>query len=311
MAGAADDCRTTPYPAYDKQIAEFTTEKFFLTELVDHLPLSTCVPAPDKVLGHIVGAPDVLTYTRDIHAYMRAIAQASPRVKVFDIGRSEEGREMIVVAISDAANIARLDRYREITERLADPRALTDAEADALLAEAKPFYWATGGLHSPETASPEMLMELAYRLAVEESPFIENIRRNAIVLLTPVIEVDGRDRMVDIYMHRKRNPGMPQYPLTWWGHYVAHDNNRDGMSMALALSRNLLGTFFRFHPQVFHDLHESIPYLYISTGTGPYNAWLDPIVTTEWQQLAYYEVTEMTKRGAVGVWTHGFYDGWA
>ena len=60
-----------------------------------------------------------------------------------------------------------------------------------------------------------------------------------------------------------------------------------------------------------HDLHESVPFLYTSTGTGPYNAWLDPIMVDEWQQLAYYEIEELTKRGLPGVWTHGFYDGWA
>src|SRR6185436_9425858 len=65
------------------------------------------------------------------------------------------------------------------------------------------------------------------------------------------------------------------------------------------------------HPTVLHDLHESVPFLYTSTGTGPYNAWLDPIVVNEWQAMAYHEIEEMTKRGVPGVWTHGFYDGWA
>jgi len=81
--------------------------------------------------------------------------------------------------------------------------------------------------------------------------------------------------------------------------------------MALALSRNQMSTFLEYHPTVLHDLHESVPFLYTSTGTGPYNAWLDPIVIDEWQSLAYYEIEEMTKRGVPGVWTHGFYDGWA
>ncbi len=60
-----------------------------------------------------------------------------------------------------------------------------------------------------------------------------------------------------------------------------------------------------------HDLHESVPFLYVSTGMGPYNAWLDPLVVDEWQKMAYVEIEEMTKRGVPGVWTHGFYDGWA
>jgi hypothetical protein len=70
-------------------------------------------------------------------------------------------------------------------------------------------------------------------------------------------------------------------------------------------------TFLDYHPTVLHDLHESVPYLYTMTGTGPYNAWLDPLAIDEFQLLAYHEIEEMTKRGVPGVWTHGFYDGWA
>src|ERR1700704_2596921 len=117
--------------------------------------------------------------------------------------------------------------------------------------------------------------------------------------------------MVDTYNYRKANPGKGVPPLVYWGHYVAHDNNRDGLGMALALSRNQMRTFLDYHPTILHDLHESVPFLYTSTGTGPYNAWLDPIVIDEWNLLAYHEIEEMTKRGVPGVWTHGFYDGWA
>jgi hypothetical protein len=156
-----------------------------------------------------------------------------------------------------------------------------------------------------------MLMELAYRLAVSEAPFIQHIRKNLIVLLTPATEVDGRDRMVDLYNYRKKYPDRPAPNLVYWGKYVAHDNNRDSMSLSLALSRIVMKTFLEYHPQVLHDLHESVPFLYTSTGMGPYNAWLDPIVVNEWQKMAYHEIEEMTKRGVPGVWTHGFYDGWA
>ena len=309
--GQSANCTVSDHADYGKQIKEYTTEQFFTTELVDHLPYSSCVPAPDAFLHHIVGAPDVLDYTKDINAYMRLLASKSPRVKVFSIGTSEEGREMLAVFVSDEQNLGRLGRYREITQRLADPRGLSEAEAHKLIAEGKPIYWADGSIHSPETGSPEMLMELAYRLAVEDTPFIEKIRKDSIVMITPVVEVDGHDRMVDIYLHRKHHPNDPPYPLIWWGHYVAHDNNRDSMGMSLALSRNMLKTFLEWHPTVMHDLHESVPYLYIMTGTGPYNAWLDPIVISEWQEMAYHEIEEMTKRGVIGVWTHGFYDGWA
>ncbi len=315
-AAAVNPKYTTPRSpldtAYGAKIAEYTTEKYFMTELVDHLPLSDKVPSPQKVLGYAVGTPNKLTYTKDLYRYYRELAAASPRVRVLSAPeKSEEGREQMLVLVSDEANLAKLDRYKEITAKLADPRKISETEAQALVAEAKPFYWASGSIHSPETGSPEMLMEMAYRLAVEDSPFIEDIRKNMIVMITPALEVDGRDRMVDLYNYRKANPGKPAPSLLYWGKYVAHDNNRDGLGMALALTRNQMRTFLEYHPTVLHDLHESVPYLYTMTGTGPYNAWLDPLAIDEFQLLAYHEIEEMTKRGVPGVWTHGFYDGWA
>jgi Zinc carboxypeptidase len=296
---------------YTRQIRQFTTGPQFTTEMVDHLPASSTVPTPLKFLGYIAGAENKLTYSEDVYRYMRALEAASPRVKVFSIGKTEEGREMIAVAISSDTTIANLDRYRDITRRLADPRKTSDAEARKLVAEGKPIYYTTGAMHSPETGSPEMLMELAYRLAVEESPLVKKIRDNVIVLITPVLEVDGRNRQVDLVRYRLANPKLPTPPLIYWGHYVAHDNNRDNMGLALKLSQNVLKTYWDFHPQVIHDLHESVPFLYISTGTGPYNASLDPIMIDEWHRMAWHEVQEMTKRGVPGVWTYGFYDGWA
>jgi hypothetical protein len=298
--------------AYAARVKENTTQSYFMTELVDHLPASDKVPSPDKVLGYTIGEPGHLTYTKDMYRYYRELEKATPRVRTFLAPeKSEEGKDQMLIVVGDEAALAKLDRYKEITAKLADPRKLTDAEAEQLIGEGKALYWASGSIHSPETGSPEMLMELAYRLAVEESPFIQAIRKNVIVLITPALEVDGRDMMVDTYNYRKANPDKNAPPLVYWGKYVAHDNNRDGLGMALALSRNQMKTFLEYHPTILHDLHESVPFLYTSTGTGPYNAWLDPIVIDEWNLLAYHEIEEMTKRGVPGVWTHGFYDGWA
>src|ERR1700683_183592 len=194
---------------YTRKIHEFTTEPFFLTDLVDHLPASATVPSPDKILGHIVGAPDFLTYSKDIYRYYDELAKATPRVKVYRVGKSEEGRDFLLIAVSDEANIAQLDHLRDITAKLADPRKISDADAKQLIAGGKPFYWASGSIHSPETGSPEMLMELAYRLAVEDSPFIQNIRKNSVFLITPIVEVDGHDRMVDWANYRKAYPDQP------------------------------------------------------------------------------------------------------
>jgi hypothetical protein len=296
---------------YSRLIREATTSPQFMTDLVDHLPASASVPTPKKVLGYIAGAADHLTYAEDVHAYMRALAAASPRVRVFSIGKTEEDREMIAVAVADEATIASLDRYREMTAKLSDPRATSEEEAQKLIAQARPVYYLTGAIHSPETGSPEMLMELAYRLAVEDTPTVAAIRANVITLITPVLEVDGRERMVDLVRWQQANPSAGLPPFVYWGHYVAHDDNRDAIGLGLALSRNVLRTALSWHPQVIHDLHESIPFLYISTGTGPYNAWLDPLVIAEFSRMADLEVQELTRKGLPGVWTHGFYDGWA
>jgi hypothetical protein len=121
------------------------------------------VPTPANYLGYTIGTPEKLTYSKNIYGYMRALEKAVPQVKVFSMGQTEEEREMILVAVSDEANIARLAHYREITGKLADPRKLTDADAKQLIVEGLPMYWVTGSIHSSETGSPEMLTELAYR----------------------------------------------------------------------------------------------------------------------------------------------------
>ncbi len=166
-------------------------------------------------------------------------------------------------------------------------------------------------MHSTENGGPEMLIELAFRLIVEETPFIQNIRRNVITLITPVLEVDGREKQVDTYyFNKKRAQGDARLPLMYWGKYVQHDNNRDGMGQLLELTRAITRVTLTWHPTILHDLHEAQTYLYSSTGTGPYNDALDPITVSEWWMLAQNDVLEMTKRSVPGVWTYGFYDGW-
>jgi hypothetical protein len=296
--------------AYTRLIRALTSEPRFNTELTDHLPADPVVPSPLQVLGYVPGTIGRLSHVADINRYFRALAAATPRVKIFDIGTSDEGRQMVVAAVADSATIADLDAYRDVTRRLADPRGLSEVDARALLARGKPVYWLTGSIHSPETGSPEMLMELAFRLAVEDSPLIRAIRQHVVTLITPVTEVDGRDKMVDVYNYGRAHHGV-RPPLVYWGRYTAHDNNRDGMVLSQALTRNMLAAYFTWHPTVLHDLHESVPFLYTSTGTGPYNHAIDAITVDEWHELAYYEIEELTKRGLPGVWTHGFYDGWA
>lgn len=311
---------------YTARIKQVLSDPRISTELVDHLPASATVPTPLKFLGSIVGEPGILHHTADIHRYLEAVAKAAPkRAKYWTIGKSEEGRDIVVMAIADEQTIANLDKYKGYLHELTDPRTTTEARARQLIHTAKPIYWITSGMHSPESGGPEMLMELAYRLTVEETPFIQNIRNNVITFITPVLEADGRDRFVDNhYFNEKWNKehsvanagatpggrGGGPLPFMYWGKYVAHDDNRDGMGQVLALTKATMKTFLEWTPTVLHDLHEAQTYLYASTGTGPYNDALDPITVDEWWYLAKNDVMEMTKRGVPGVFTYGFYDGW-
>ncbi|HSG00927.1 MAG TPA: M14 family zinc carboxypeptidase [Vicinamibacterales bacterium] len=295
---------------YTRRIREASTEKRVMTELVDHLPASDTVPTPLKFLGYVPGEPGQLTYHKDIVRYLQAVDQASDRVAMWTIGQSDEGRDMVAVAIADEATIRQLDKYKQITAQLTDPRKTTEEQARQLIRTGKPIYYATGSIHSGETGSPEMLMELAYRLAVEETPFIQTIRNNSIVVFTPSTEVDGREKQVDNF-HFSARGGQGQAPgMVYWGRYVQHDNNRDAMAVGLQLTKVMLETFLDWHPTVWHDLHESVTLLYTSTGSGPYNPIVDAVQVDEWWLLAKTEIMEMTKRGVPGIWTYNFYDGW-
>jgi hypothetical protein len=313
-ASFARDPQQSVDQEYTDHIHKYTTDPTFTSPLVDYLPASKTVPTPAKVLGDVAGAPDMLPYAEDVYKYFRVLASASPRVKVFTIGHTEEGREMIAAAIADADLLKNAEANKQRLAQLGDPRAvnLDDAKARSIIDQSYPVYYITGTIHSVETGAPTALMELAYRLAVDDAPYIKYIRSHMIVLITPVVEVDGRDRMVDLYRWHKAHPNEKYPHLLYWGHYVAHDNNRDAMGMTLALTRNVLDTYLDWHAQVLHDLHESVPFLYDNTvGDGPYNAWVDPLLADEWAELGWNNVAQMQSFGMPGVFTHGDFDTWS
>jgi Zinc carboxypeptidase len=299
-------------PAFAAHVREWTTKPEFISPLVDHLPASAGVPSPKDVLGHDIGAPKQLTYYADVLRYYDTLAAHSPRIKVLRIGKTEEGRDSIIVFIGSEDSIVHLDETRQNLARLADPRGLTDAEAQALIAKTKPIYTLSGGLHSAELGPPEMLMELAYRLATEDSPLIQSIRSNVIVALMPVADPDGRDRSIDWYF--AHNVDIADYEkmsgVPYWGKYTRHDDNRDINYAGLA-NQNFLRWYLDWHPPIIHDLHESVPFLYIYSGQAPQNPLWSPIVYGELPMLSNWDMTQLTRYGMPGVWTHAYVDAWS
>ncbi len=314
VTAAPIDAQQTVDAEYARLVREYTSDPLFLPATVATLPEHASIPSPRKHFGTVIGAPGVMHRTSEIYAYYRALAAATPRVRVENVGTTEEGRELLLITVAGDALLPQLAEQKAIAARLADPRKLPAAELESVLARAKPIYYISGGLHSPEMGSPEMLMELVFRLVVSDDPQIRTIRDNVIMLINPVAEPDGRDKQVDWY-HRytkartQWDDGFPRSP-PYWGKYVYHDNNRDGIQMSQELTKSIYRSYFEWFPVVSLDLHESVPLLYISTGTGPYNETLDPITIGEWHLFAQNEVTQLTAQGLPGVWTWGFYDGW-
>jgi hypothetical protein len=334
---------------FAKAYKEWTGDPRYGSPLVDHLPRVQGIPTPKDVLGYHIGAPRTLTYYENILKYYRALAAATPRVKVETIGKSDENRELVVVWVSSDDNMKNLQQNRDNLARLADPRGVPDDSIKQLIATTRPHYHFIGGLHSGESGPPEMLMELVYRLATETSSFITAIRENVIVSVTPVADADGRDRNVDLFYCNQEanaassgaaspaptsgaNPdpaggagaaqnqaaggrgagpgGGNACSLPYWGKYVYHDNNRD-INLSQMQMRALADWYFTAHPPIMHDLHESLSLLYTYSGGAPQNPNLDPLLFAELPFFSNWELTQMTKWGMPGVYTHAFMDGWS
>jgi len=308
------DTSDTPEPGSVEVIAAATTDPRFVSPWVAYLPESDSVPSPTDFLGRIVGAPGEMTRIEEFSGYLRALAEASPRVQVEAIGRTEEGREILLVAVADEEGIRTLAELKTATADLADPRKTDPDQAEAIIARARPIYYINAGLHADETGPPEAVMELAYRLAVSEEPMIRRIRERVMVLINPVANPDGRAKMADwFYRYLKGRTDydeLPRQSPPYWGRYVFVDMNRDAHQQTQAETQAIYRMFWDYHPTVIHDLHESFPLLQTWNGTGPYNPNLEPIVTSAFLEMSFHEVTRMTALGMPGVWTWDFGDGY-
>jgi hypothetical protein len=305
----------TPDDIATAEIAKATTEPRFLSPWVSYLPASPTVPSPRAFLHRIPGAPGELVNSSTAYAYSRALAAASARVRVFTIGHSEEGREIVLLAIADEKGIQELDRLKAATAALADPRKTDPAAAERIVADARPIYYFNAALHSDETGSTETMLELAYRLAVSEQPMIRRIRENTVVLINPVSNPDGRDKQVEwFYRFLKGKTDLatlPRQAPPYWSRYAFVDINRDATQLTHETTKAVQRMFFDWHPTVVHDLHESVALLITWNGTGPTNEDVDPVAYDERLEMSFHEVTALTGFGMPGVWSWNFGDDFA
>jgi len=299
-----------PEPGSVEAIAQATGDKRFRSPWVWYVPASASVPSPEKFFGRIMGAPGELADSGKSYAYLRALTAASPRARLFTIGRSEEGRDIVLLAIADEAGIRDLDRLKAATAALADPRRTDPTAAEQLIGTARPIYYFNAALHSDETGSTESVLELAYRLAVSEQPMVQRIRQRLVVLINPVSNPDGRDKVTEWfyrYLKGKTDYGsLPRQSPPYWSKYAFVDINRDAHQQTHETTKAVHRMFHEWHPTVVHDLHEGMPMLMSWNGTGPYNPNIDPITYSEFLEFSFHEVETMTALGMPGVSTWNF-----
>jgi hypothetical protein len=218
------------------------------------------VPTPKEKLGFAPGDDYKLADYAQIVGYFQALERSSDRIRLVEFGKSSNGKPMYVAFLSAPENLKNLERYREISRRLALGQA-EPGEARRLAGEGKTMVWIDSGLHASEVAPAQHAAELAYRLITQEDEETRRIRQNVILLQVPVINPDGLDWVVEWY---RKNVGTPyeMARLPWLYHkYAGHDNNRDWFMLNLAETRQVTRLLFQeWFPQIVYNQHQTAPF---------------------------------------------------
>jgi hypothetical protein len=240
------------------------------------------VPSPESVLGHKPGDDLYLASYDDSRAYFRQLAAKSDRVKIINVGKTTRGLDWEIAVISSPKNLASLDKYKDISRRLAQGRGLTDESARALAREGKAIVHIDGGLHSSEVAGAQQSISLAYKLISSQGdPEVDAILDNVILMLWPTLNPDGQNEVVSWY---RKNVGTPYEvsPLPdLYQEYVGHDNNRDGYMNNMIESQEVTRTELEWDPVIFYCHHQTAPFparIFIPPFTEPISSNIHPLM---------------------------------
>ena len=240
------------------------------------------ITGPKEQLGFNFGDDYQLANYTQLVDYWRKLAQESDRMKLVEIGRTAEGRTMVMAIITAPENHKKLDRYKEIARRLATAEGLSDDQARDLAAEGKAVVWIDGGLHATEVLGAQQLMELVYQMASMNDPETLRILKDVILLATPV-NPDGMELVSNWYM-REKDPmkrstaGLPRL----YQKYIGHDNNRDFYMSNQPETEAINNIFFHeWFPQIVYNHHQTGPagtVLFAPPFRDPFNYYFDPLV---------------------------------
>jgi hypothetical protein len=274
------------------------------------------VTPPSVEFGSSIGDDYFLATYTQLEAYWKRLSRESDRIRLVDIGPTEEGRRQWMAIISAPENLTQLDRYRDISRRLALAEGLTDAQARQLAADGKAVVWIDGGLHATEVLGAQQLIETVYQLA--SGTDAETLRglRDVIVLAVHA-NPDGHELVANWYMREKEPArrtlaGVPRA----YQKYVGHDNNRDFYMSTQAETINMNRVLYReWFPQIVYDHHQAGPagtVMFAPPFRGPFNYVLDPLVpvTTDFIGAAMHARFAAERKPGVTMRGGGNYSMW-
>lgn len=272
------------------------------------------ITSPAEAFGFEPGTDRKLADWKQLVAYFQKLGTESKRVHFEEVGKTTEGRPFIAVMISSPGAIARLDHYKEIQSRLADPRITTPDQAKQLEAQDKTLLLVTCNIHSTEIASSQSATEFAYKLATGDTPEIRNILQNVIVVLVPSLNPDGEQLVVDWYKKYLGTPYEGSNPVVLWHHYVGHDDNRDWATFTQVETRLAVKLINEWHPQILYDLHQqgkNAARIYLPPFVDPFDPNIDPLLIASINALGTNTSLEIAGKGKAGVLSYGVYDFWS
>jgi Zinc carboxypeptidase len=276
--------------------------------------LAAPVPTPASHFGHKMGEDRKLLDWDKVVSYFYALEKSSDRIRVREYGKSSEGRPMIAGFIAAPETLKKLDRYRDIQQKLSDPRKTPLDEANRLIAEGKTIVLITCSIHATEVASTSSAVEFAYRILTEDRPKFRAILNNTILILAPSINPDGVDIVTNWYRKTLNTPYEGSQPPQLYHKYVGHDNNRDWYIFSQAESRAVVGNLQNpWRPQIVYDVHQQGPYasrMFVPPWMDPIDPNVDPIISQLSNSVGMNMAADLTSAGKKGIAVNAMYDFW-
>lgn len=270
------------------------------------------VPTPAQYFGFEIGTDGELARYPRVLEYLQLLADRTDRVEFEHRGTTTNGNPYVLVKFSSRANLDRMERLLEINHRLADPRGLSDDRAQALAREGVPFYFLYATIHSTEVGTGQTIINIAHRLATEDSPEIREILDNTVVLLVPSQNPDGQILVVD-HWYATENTGLNRVYPDLYQRYTGHDDNRDWFMFTQKETRLAIDIHREYKPQITHDMHQMSPRgarMFVPPYKDPHDPNIHPLLLEGQAQIGRAMASALIANGKKGIISSDQYDLW-